>query len=388
MQLDAVTLYFCATIVAACCALAMFHGWRVHRNEPAVRYWMIGFVCSALGTLPIALGSFFPIWLARGVGNTVAVASCAFLYAGTALFLERPVRWRLLAAIYVPAFVANLYGAVVTDSLMLRVVSYAVASSATCLLIAAALWRHPPPGQGGVARFLAACWATYAATALLRGAAALHAGQTVTLQTLGPAQAFFFSVLLAIMILTTVGHLLLAGQRLQLRLDALANRDELTGLLNRRAFQARAVEAAGSGKEPSTLMVVDIDHFKTVNDRYGHLVGDLVLRSAAVILQEGLRKADILARAGGEEFWVLAPQMAQGEALGLAERLRRAVEQAAVSIGSETIRITVSIGLASVDAQDQARDLRETLAEADAAMYAAKAGGRNRVSVIGARAAA
>lgn len=78
MQLDAVTLYFCATIVAACCALAMFHGWRVHRNEPAVRYGMIGFVCSALGTLPIALGSFLPIWLARGIGNTVAVASRAF----------------------------------------------------------------------------------------------------------------------------------------------------------------------------------------------------------------------------------------------------------------------------------------------------------------------
>lgn len=388
MRLDAVTLYFCATIVAACCALAMFHGWRVHRNEPAVRYWMIGFVCSALGTLPIALGSFFPIWLARGIGNTVAVASCAFLYVGTVLFLERPLRWRLLAAIYVPAFVANLYGAVVIDSLVLRVASYAVASSATCLLMAAALWRHPSPGQGSMARFLAVCWTTYAGTALLRGAAALQAGQTVTLQTLGPAQAFFFSVLLAIMILTTVGHLLLAGQRLQLRLDALANRDELTGLLNRRAFQALAVEAAAGGKAVSTLMVVDIDHFKTINDRYGHLVGDLVLRSAAATLQDGLRKADILARAGGEEFWVLAPQTAQAEALGLAERLRRAVEGAAVSIGSETIHITVSIGLSSIAAQDEARDLREALAEADAAMYAAKAGGRNRISVVGVPAAA
>lgn len=384
MKLDVTTMYFCVAVASACCATAMYYVWQVHHREPALHHWMLGFALSALGSVLAVLGDMLPVWLARGLANTIAVASCTFLYSGTVRFIGRPGRWGLLAAVYVPAFAANLYFATVADSMAIRVTAYSVAASFTCLLMAWELLFHMPADQRRVARGVAGCWVIYSIAALLRLGAVLQAGRGVTLQTIGPIQNMFFAVLLAVLIMATTGHLLLTSQRLQLRLDLLANRDELTGLLNRRAFQAQAAQAAaaaGTGRR-SVLMVADIDHFKRINDRYGHLVGDLVLRSAARTLEQQLREDDVLARAGGEEFWILAPRMDAAAATALAERLRAAVEADTVTVGAEKIRYTISIGLAEVDTGQAEDGLHEALAAADAAMYAAKAGGRNLVSLV------
>ena len=161
----------------------------------------------------------------------------------------------------------------------------------------------------------------------------------------------------------------------------LATHDDLTGLLNRRAMLDRMqLEQRRSLRSGSPLLIaqLDIDHFKVVNDTHGHAAGDLVLQSFADTVRRNVRDTDVLARWGGEEFVLLLCDTPAADAVALMERLRQAVQamQVPVAQGGQPITVTVSIGLARHAPADP---LAGTLERADRALYAAKAGGRNRV---------
>ena len=165
-------------------------------------------------------------------------------------------------------------------------------------------------------------------------------------------------------------------------LKRLAATDALTGAVNRRAFLERGsaeLARAARARRATTLLAIDIDHFKTVNDRYGHPGGDAVLKALVALLKRETRVSDIVARLGGEEFGVLLPETSAEAALPVAERIRHAAEQLVVAHGGHTIRATISIGVAQNSASVD--DLDALVAAADAALYAAKAGGRNRVAL-------
>lgn len=167
-------------------------------------------------------------------------------------------------------------------------------------------------------------------------------------------------------------------------LNAQATTDVLTGIANRRNFLERAqVELARSGRYglPLFFLMLDIDHFKSVNDTYGHSVGDEVLKHLARTLHHVLRTTDVVGRLGGEEFGVLLVQTAEDEAKLVAERLLKAVEASVVDIEGETIRYTVSIGLAEGARSENSVD--ELMKRADLALYNAKDTGRNRVCCFG-----
>ncbi|WP_036135511.1 GGDEF domain-containing protein [Luteimonas mephitis] len=160
----------------------------------------------------------------------------------------------------------------------------------------------------------------------------------------------------------------------------LATRDPLTDLCNRRHFieqMEREIARALRHQRPLTICIIDVDLFKPVNDRYGHISGDEVLRQIADLVHHHARNDDIAARIGGEEFAVLLPECDAGAAYSFAERLRSAVAAATFSPGGEPQRITVSIGIADLS---PVRDNRVRLmTAADAALYRAKKEGRNRV---------
>ena len=160
----------------------------------------------------------------------------------------------------------------------------------------------------------------------------------------------------------------------------LATHDVLTDLCNRRHFVEMMDKEIGRAlrhQRALALCIIDVDLFKPINDRYGHIAGDEVLRQIAAILKQHVRSDDIAARIGGEEFAVLLPECDVPAATGFAERLRASVAAALFSAAGESLRITVSIGVASVD---DARDSRAKLmAAADAALYRAKREGRDRV---------
>jgi len=175
----------------------------------------------------------------------------------------------------------------------------------------------------------------------------------------------------------------LERQRARRELLRLATTDELTGLLNRRRFfelgEAERSRVARYG-QPCGLLMLDIDHFKTVNDQHGHAAGDAVLRVFAETIVNLLRRSDTLGRLGGEEFAVLLPQTKRDGSLDLAQRLNVAVAGIRITMATgKEISVTTSIGATQLSAAD--RDFEAALQRADAALYVAKAQGRNRVSV-------
>jgi diguanylate cyclase (GGDEF)-like protein len=167
------------------------------------------------------------------------------------------------------------------------------------------------------------------------------------------------------------------------RLQEAALTDPLTGFPNRRfALQRLAQEwsAAARGKRPLACMVIDLDEFKPINDRYGHDVGDTVLKQAALGLKRGLRTQDMVARIGGDEFLVICPDTTLQAALACAERVRQSVEAMPIATGPMSLRATVSIGVAVVNAAID--DIDALIKCADQGLYIAKAQGRNRIGTF------
>jgi diguanylate cyclase (GGDEF)-like protein len=176
--------------------------------------------------------------------------------------------------------------------------------------------------------------------------------------------------------------------RYQRRMAEGALHDPLTGLHNRRHLQDRLLgelSAAQRHGRPIAVLVADIDHFKRVNDAHGHLVGDEALKLAALALRGALRKEDVLARFGGEEFVVVARETGLAGARVLGERLRRAVENSRSTVGEVELRLTVSVGVAAAERLPPgpgAETDRALLELADRALYLAKEAGRNRVGAL------
>lgn len=156
--------------------------------------------------------------------------------------------------------------------------------------------------------------------------------------------------------------------------------DHLTGLANRRAFFEAAeleLQRRRVSSRPTTMILFDADHFKAVNDRFGHPAGDALLRHLAAAMRASFREVDVVARVGGEEFAVLLPSTGLDTAAAVANRVRALVESTPVLVDGESIRYTVSAGVAAMD--DGVADLDGLMKRADQALYAAKARGRNRV---------
>jgi diguanylate cyclase (GGDEF)-like protein len=165
------------------------------------------------------------------------------------------------------------------------------------------------------------------------------------------------------------------------RLRSLASMDDLTNLLNRRQFMTSFEDEfrrAVHYKRPLSVIMIDADDFKSINDRHGHAVGDEVLRSLAARFRAMVRNSDLLGRVGGEEFAAALPETDLANALDAAERLRREVSEEPFEVRNATLRVTVSLGVAAKRPHDT--DPGELLRFADRALYAAKASGRNCVS--------
>ena len=165
-------------------------------------------------------------------------------------------------------------------------------------------------------------------------------------------------------------------------LEGTATSDQLTGVANRRAlYEAAELEFARYARKPRniSLLILDIDHFKKINDTYGHPVGDKVIRNLAMVMLKSVRSIDVVARFGGEEFAVLLPSTDIDMAHVIGERIRRNVEAELINIGEHQLSYRVSVGVAGVELGISG--IEAMIEAADDAMYEAKHQGRNRVCV-------
>jgi len=174
-------------------------------------------------------------------------------------------------------------------------------------------------------------------------------------------------------------------QKANEKLREIATRDGLTGLHNHRHFQEVMVKEIGRTvryKKPLTLLMIDIDRFKRVNDEYGHPAGDKVLTTVSDIMRQTVRESDLLARYGGEEFSILLPETDLNGGTILAERLRRAIEMTSISVDNHTIKVTISIGITTYNLDSGHSGKAKFVQSADRGLYLSKESGRNRISIV------
>lgn len=195
-------------------------------------------------------------------------------------------------------------------------------------------------------------------------------------------QSLYFNLFIWLLVTALVLILVsLVLRRYQARISALATTDQLTGLPNRRGFDllaGQALQDARRNHSPLSAMLLDLDHFKALNDSHGHLAGDQVLRAFSDQLRESLRQSDIVCRWGGEEFILLLKDTDLAQARQIAEKIRAQAAELKPLQGEQTLPFTVSIGLTALQLDDH---LDPLLARADRALYRAKQSGRNRVCI-------
>jgi len=174
-----------------------------------------------------------------------------------------------------------------------------------------------------------------------------------------------------------------AQQDLQRKLAELADRDPLTGLFNRRRF-FEALDSAwlrfDTTRKPFAVIGLDLDEFKSINDRHGHDSGDTVLQSVASLVQKNCRPQDTAARMGGEEFSLILTDCDAGQAVSVAERLRKNIEATPILLPTGTVSLTASLGVAQIDAADESP--AQVTKRADMALYQSKQTGRNRTTLL------
>jgi diguanylate cyclase (GGDEF)-like protein len=244
------------------------------------------------------------------------------------------------------------------------------------------LFKHVKPALKSVTYFTAIA---FAAIALVLFARAIFIYQLPTAYTLYSnvpmnPNSLLLSCLLQLCL--SFGFLLMLNRELVTEIEHVAARDNLTGAFNRRELESELVRLQSRFERSADsfcLMLIDIDNFKLINDNYGHLVGDEVLRRFARIVFASIRAEDYFARYGGDEFCILLPSTHLDEALKLANRLRQAYATTPHVIGDEVIQSSISIGVS--ESSSMASDYNTVIAFADKALYQAKNSGRNRVNL-------
>lgn len=376
------TLLAVTAIVLGTMALMVLVMWLFNRRVPGLWAWVVAYGCAFLSSLNYLFRPDLPPTLGFVSLAVLSTASAYFNLLATRLYVGRPawrVRWGLLGlagfGVLVWALDALLH------SLVLR---FSVVSAVAGSLFVWAGWimgrcplrQHPYRHLFG--------W-----TSLLHGVAIwlrplglfwlLDAPGTfnASFERGGP---FILEGLLA-MLLMSFGVLTLVNEHLNLQLRRLAERDPLTDIFNRRSFLAlldKASSLARRQHQPLALMVIDMDHFKQINDTQGHSVGDQALRHFVQLAQGCLRKEDVLGRLGGEEFAIFLPHASMQQAQEVAERLRLAVASQPLPAQPHPIALSVSIGVAACVGNDPPE---AAIHRADQAMYTAKQHGRNRVEL-------
>ncbi|WP_448187709.1 diguanylate cyclase [Azospirillum sp. sgz301742] len=382
MILDSRTLVVVAILLAAMFGAAHFLTWRINRSAMALRYCATADLIAALGFLLVALrGPDPPVWTLVAT-NAALAAFHVYLWRTVRFFTGQPIPLRPLAALVAAYLLGALYFSAVVPSVSARIALVSCYAAVMGTLCATDLLRNArgfPSTPVSVVGFILL---GHAGFNVLRAGLSLADAQLPDLLAPSVVQTLAFMENLLVFVAIGIGLVIMTTERLQADLRRTATYDMLTGILNRRAFLDLAErEMARSRRSgvPHSLLVMDVDYFKQVNDTYGHQAGDAVLKAVTATIAGSLRQVDLFGRYGGEEFCILLPETRQDAALVVGERICAMLAGLVVPHDGNLISTTVSIGVA--ESLPGAASFDTLVAEADAALYRAKSLGRNRAIV-------
>ncbi|RDS81555.1 GGDEF domain-containing protein [Dyella monticola] len=383
MHLNVETLALVDGGQALVLALMLWFGTRNGSNHAVkgLRLRAVALLVEACGDFVLAFDDKLSALAVLLFGNTFNLTAQALTIVALRMVLNRSLRWREALLLGVTGWLGVVYFSTAHPDYRVRVLWGSCIFVCNSLLNISALW-------GGCRKRDTRAQCLLLWTYIL--AIALLAWRNVSLWTLtAPPQSIgvpsavnvIYVLLFGLQpLLASVGFLLLYNEILQRDLYDLARIDPLTGVINRlgllEASQSMLARARAK-RESIGVLLIDADHFKSINDRFGHDDGDRVLLELVANIRRMLRTSDRVGRVGGEEFLVLSPSVKEADLLALAERIRSAVERTSFSISGQSYALTVSIGAAIADAGEP--DMMAARRRADAALYQAKRAGRNRV---------
>src|SRR5450631_240675 len=381
MNLDVNTLFMVTVYVEAILGLLLLFVWAQNTQIHAVCWWGFAHLIRAASIVLFGMYGTAPDLITIDFANALLFTAFAVTWTGAHVFDGRPVEpVYLVTGAVLWLLVCRL--PVLADAIDAR-------SMIACGIITAYTWLTAYEFWRGRSEPLVSRWPAifmlfaHGALFLLRTPLAAALPWAPNNQMLGSVwltvlsfEALLFTISIAFILLA------MAKERTELRHRTAAMVDPLTGIANRRAFLQDAALLAkqhSSNPRPTAVLLIDLDHFKSINDRFGHALGDRVLEIFTDAARQSIRSSDLIGRLGGEEFAAVLYDTSRDKAVAVAERIRESFAKVAQDVDGRPVCATVSIGL--VHCQEAALDAPELLAQADQALYFAKERGRNRVEV-------
>ncbi len=382
MMLDVNTLYTVTILVMALLGLLLILVWLQNRGMRALAWWGAAYLVGGMSVWLLGSHGSLSDLLSIDLANALLFVACGLTWSGARLFDGRGIKpvamligtFMWVGACQIPSFMASLDARVILSSVII---------SGYTMVIAFEFWR-------GRAEPLGSRWpaivvlGAHSMLFLLRVPFALASSldaSTAPLWNNGwfaiiALESLLYAIAFAVIVVA------MAKERMELKHKKSALSDPLTGIANRRAFFDEAVarlDPARKDPRPLAVLLFDLDRFKRINDRFGHAIGDKVLRLFTEKAQANLRPADLVGRLGGEEFAAIMSGVELSTAFMLAEQVRIAFAAAARVVDGHRVSATVSAGIALLAASEA--DIDSLLARADQALYVAKARGRDRVEI-------
>ncbi len=385
------TLLIVAAILAALVTGVLSAVWLFNRRIPGLRLWAQALFCATVFCINLLLRDHVPLPLSVVLAQSSIALTAYLCLLGAREYMGKAPLGHGVAALALGLLLATaLFFTLVKPNVQVRIVLTGLVPGVIFIAAAHTLAR------GGFrkvpARYLfAATVGVHGAFLLVRPllfklAAPAEGAQPEAGIVAALSQFVVLESTLAV-VLVAFGALMLTNEFITNELRHLAEVDPLTNVFNRRAFLTLLDKAISNAQRTQTtlpVLVMDLDHFKKVNDSWGHRAGDDVLRHFVMLAQRCLRKEDVMGRLGGEEFAIFLPNAGAGGAIAVAERLRAMVEAHPVVTEQRSIALTVSVGVTLCAGSESAGT---ALQRADEAMYLAKERGRNRVEMTVAPAA-
>ncbi|MEC3911944.1 diguanylate cyclase [Sphingobium sp. CR2-8] len=384
-QIDLTTMLFVnafTSLVSACLFLGFWRATDYVKRPASLLLWSLANILMTSGFVALMLSAFnIMVPRIQLIANLTIDVGMAVALVATNLFLNRPSRdnwpigFAVLLALVEVAYALSLpkpdFGVMLLFGCALR--------GLLTIATGVALWRHADLPHRPPARLAAVLHFAWAGIMGLRSLAVLAGAESTLAFEISTVVGLVARLLLTWMI--AVCLLWMIARQLDERLVWQATRDALTGLSNRRVMWeagAKRIESLAQESADLALILLDIDNFKRLNDRWGHLAGDAVLVAVATRIAETVRSTDLVARVGGEEFMILLAPGPEAIEAEIAERIRVSIETMSVFLSDGTeLRCTASLGHSR--AARQGATWEALITQADMALYAAKHGGRNRV---------
>lgn len=367
-----------SSVAGLTCAVMAMVLWGVRRSlpmaMPGVLPWCLAPLLCTASSIFFGLEGLLPPFLVMLAGNALLMSSMGLFYVGSQRFWQRPCSWHSWATAGVALLVAISYFWQIQPDFRARTLLFAGSMAVCAFAHARLLHRH---GKGFSCRLMVIVLVLLCMVMVLRASTTFwfdEPGSTRLMRA--PMQQIYAAGFHLSALLLSIGALLMVSERVRYEFEHQASHDSLTGALTRRTlFQVGEKEWSRWKRyaRPFSVLLLDIDRFKDINDQWGHPIGDRVLQDCTALIASRLRNGDVLGRYGGEEFVVVLRETGSAAAWTAAERIRQALERQA---SADIPAYTASIGVATVTDADV--DFSALLKRADTGLYQAKASGRNR----------